>query len=53
VTQISVVAELHDVGKGAIPDTILNKPAPGTQFDPQVVAAFLEVASTDLRLASA
>jgi HD-GYP domain-containing protein (c-di-GMP phosphodiesterase class II) len=28
VAQIGVAAELHDIGKAAIPDTILNKPAP-------------------------
>ena len=44
---------LHDIGKVGIPDTILQKPAPlkkdeikkgsGTQFDPEVVAAFLKL----------
>ncbi len=28
VAQIGVAAELHDIGKAAIPDTILNKPGP-------------------------
>ncbi len=28
IAQIGVAAELHDIGKAAIPDTILNKPAP-------------------------
>jgi diguanylate cyclase (GGDEF)-like protein len=28
VIQIGVAAELHDIGKAAIPDTLLNKPAP-------------------------
>ena len=28
VVQIGVAAELHDIGKAAIPDTLLNKPGP-------------------------
>jgi diguanylate cyclase (GGDEF)-like protein len=28
VTRIGLAAELHDIGKAAIPDTILNKPGP-------------------------
>ena len=54
---VALAAELHDVGKIAIPDRILRKPGPlddleaalseivagrGTHFDPAVVDMFLE-----------
>lgn len=37
VAQIGVAAELHDIGKAAIPDTILNKPAPLDEAEHQFI----------------
>ena len=36
VAQIGVAAELHDIGKAAIPDTILNKPTPLDEAESEV-----------------
>ena len=60
VEQVRHAAELHDVGKVAVPDAILTKPGPldelercaGSQFDPGVVAAF-RTAWLDRSLAAA
>jgi diguanylate cyclase (GGDEF)-like protein len=38
VAQIGVAAELHDIGKAAIPDTILDKPAPLDEAERQFIA---------------
>jgi HD-GYP domain-containing protein (c-di-GMP phosphodiesterase class II) len=60
IERIHLAAELHDIGKMAIPEAILRKTGPltdqewtlmrqhtvagaGTQFDPEVVAAFLRL----------
>jgi two-component system cell cycle response regulator len=37
VAQIGIAAELHDIGKAAIPDTILNKPAPLDEAEHQFI----------------
>lgn len=37
VAQIGVAAELHDIGKAAIPDTILNKPEPLDEDEVQFI----------------
>jgi len=39
VAQIGVAAELHDIGKAAIPDAILNKPAPLDEAERQFIAS--------------
>ena len=38
VAQIGVAAELHDIGKAAIPDTILNKSAPLDEAERQFIS---------------
>ena len=37
VAQIGVAAELHDIGKAAIPDSILNKPGPLDEGEMQFI----------------
>ena len=38
VAQVGVAAELHDIGKAAIPDTILNKSAPLDEAERQFIS---------------
>ena len=48
IPQLRRGALLHDIGKMAIPDSILRKP--GALYDPRVVEAFFDMRARDLQL---